>query len=56
MVDLYHLQHIKGNITHTIQDLMPLIGHIQVNLLVVFVVSLCSNKTKSADSTSTGPK
>ncbi|KAG4068378.1 hypothetical protein HA402_007898 [Bradysia odoriphaga] len=30
MVDLYHLQHIKGNITHTIQDLMPLIGHIQI--------------------------
>lgn len=30
MVDLYHLQHIKGNITNTIRDLMPLIGHIQV--------------------------
>lgn len=30
LVDLYHLQHIKGNITNTIRDLMPLIGHIQV--------------------------
>jgi len=30
MVDLYHLQHIKGNITNTIRDLMPLIGHIQI--------------------------
>jgi len=30
LVDLYHLQHIKGNITNTIRDLMPLIGHIQI--------------------------
>ncbi|KAJ6637128.1 putative hydroxypyruvate isomerase [Pseudolycoriella hygida] len=30
MVDLYHLQHIKGNITNTIRDLLPLIGHIQI--------------------------
>lgn len=30
MIDLFHLQHSRGNITHTIKDYFPYIGHIQV--------------------------
>lgn len=30
MVDLYHLQHIRGNITHSLRDLQPLIAHVQI--------------------------
>jgi len=30
MVDIYHLQHIKGDVTNTIKTLMPYIGHFQV--------------------------
>lgn len=30
MLDLYHLQHIAGNVTHRIRDLMPFVGHVQI--------------------------
>jgi len=30
MIDLFHLQHSRGNITHTIKEYFPYIGHIQV--------------------------
>lgn len=29
-LDIFHLQLIKGDITHTIKDLMPHIGHVQI--------------------------
>lgn len=31
MIDLFHLQHIKGNITNTLKDLQQYIGHVQVS-------------------------
>lgn len=30
MVDIYHLQHIRGNITHSLRELQPHIGHVQI--------------------------
>lgn len=30
MLDIFHLQHIQGNVTHTLKELMPYIGHIQI--------------------------
>lgn len=30
MLDVYHCQHIQGNLTNSINELMPLIGHVQV--------------------------
>ncbi|XP_055387841.1 putative hydroxypyruvate isomerase [Condylostylus longicornis] len=30
MVDLYHLQHIQGDVTNSIKELMPIIGHFQI--------------------------
>lgn len=29
-LDLYHLQHIAGNVTYRMRDLMPLVGHVQI--------------------------
>ncbi|KAL1518009.1 hypothetical protein ABEB36_001697 [Hypothenemus hampei] len=29
-LDIFHLQLIKGNITHTIQEVQPFIGHVQI--------------------------
>lgn len=31
MIDLFHLQLIKGNITNTLNDLKSHIGHVQVS-------------------------
>lgn len=33
MIDLFHLQLIKGNITNTLNDLKSHIGHVQVSRL-----------------------
>lgn len=33
MIDLFHLQLIKGNITNTLNDLRSYIGHIQVSVI-----------------------
>ncbi|GLH10955.1 Putative hydroxypyruvate isomerase [Gryllus bimaculatus] len=30
MMDLFHLQHLRGNLTHNIEDLLPYVGHIQI--------------------------
>lgn len=30
MADLYHMQHIRGNITNSLLELQPLIGHVQI--------------------------
>lgn len=30
MIDIYHLQHIQGNITYSLKELSPYIGHIQI--------------------------
>ncbi|KAL3267747.1 hypothetical protein HHI36_006874 [Cryptolaemus montrouzieri] len=30
MLDVFHLQHIQGNITNTIKDLAKFIGHVQI--------------------------
>lgn len=30
MVDLYHLQHIRGNITRSLEDFTDYIGHVQI--------------------------
>ena len=30
-LDVFHLQQIKGNITRNIKDLLPMVGHVQVN-------------------------
>lgn len=30
LLDVFHLQQIKGNITHNIQDLAGYIGHVQI--------------------------
>lgn len=29
-LDLYHLQHIDGNVTYRMRELMPLVGHVQI--------------------------
>ncbi|XP_059620908.1 putative hydroxypyruvate isomerase [Phlebotomus argentipes] len=29
-LDFFHLQHIKGNITHSVKDLLPFVGHVQI--------------------------
>ncbi|XP_014273617.1 putative hydroxypyruvate isomerase [Halyomorpha halys] len=29
-LDIFHLQHIKGNLTHNIKSLLPYVGHIQI--------------------------
>lgn len=29
-MDIFHLQQIRGNITHAIQDMRELIGHVQI--------------------------
>lgn len=30
MLDMFHLQHIRGNITHSVRDFLSLIGHVQI--------------------------
>lgn len=30
MLDIFHLQHIRGNIYHSIDELMPYVGHVQI--------------------------
>lgn len=30
MLDVFHLQHIQGNISHTVRDLIDYIGHVQI--------------------------
>lgn len=30
MLDIFHLQHIQGDITHCIQDMMEYVGHVQI--------------------------
>lgn len=30
LLDIFHLQHIRGNITHAIRDLADYIGHVQI--------------------------
>lgn len=30
MLDIFHLQLIKGNISHSIQEYLPYIGHVQI--------------------------
>lgn len=30
MLDLYHLQMIRGNITNTINEIMDYVGHVQI--------------------------
>ncbi|XP_067003135.1 putative hydroxypyruvate isomerase [Anabrus simplex] len=30
MMDLFHLQHLRGNLTNNITDLLPYVGHIQI--------------------------
>lgn len=30
MLDLFHMQHIKGDITNTIKELMEYCGHVQI--------------------------
>uniref|UniRef100_A0A1L8E286 Putative hydroxypyruvate isomerase n=1 Tax=Nyssomyia neivai TaxID=330878 RepID=A0A1L8E286_9DIPT len=30
MLDFFHLQHIKGNLSNSIKELMPYIGHVQI--------------------------
>lgn len=30
MLDLFHLQMIKGNITNTINEIMDYVGHVQI--------------------------
>ncbi|XP_026332237.1 putative hydroxypyruvate isomerase [Hyposmocoma kahamanoa] len=30
LLDIFHLQHICGNLTHNIKDLMPYVGHVQI--------------------------
>lgn len=30
LLDIYHLQHIQGNITRTMEEMMPYVGHIQI--------------------------
>lgn len=37
MIDLFHLQLIKGNITNTLNDLKSHIGHVQVSALAVLL-------------------
>lgn len=29
-LDVYHLQHLTGNVTYRIRDLMPWVGHVQI--------------------------
>lgn len=29
-LDIFHMQHICGDLTHNIKDLMPYVGHVQV--------------------------
>lgn len=41
MIDLFHLQLIKGNITNTLNDLRQYIGHVQVS-----ISALALNKQK----------
>lgn len=30
LLDIYHLQHIQGNLTRSMEELMPHVGHIQI--------------------------
>ncbi|GAB0092500.1 Putative hydroxypyruvate isomerase [Sergentomyia squamirostris] len=30
MLDMFHLQHIRGNITNSVKDLLPYVGHVQI--------------------------
>lgn len=48
MLDLFHLQMIRGNITNTIKEIMDYVGHIQIaqapgelNIYLFFLFYVC---------------
>lgn len=38
MIDLFHLQLIKGNIANTLEELKSYIGHVQVSIIPIIKI------------------